>query len=190
MHQSFEITETPSPTPSAWMGWIFVIIPLRIVFRTSTSSLDIASPRCFESSFRGVKTLIANIFLDTVNQGKTFANFCFSAFSLRNFIQDVHRCWLTWYVSWVHKLYPIIAVTLKICFLFCLICIGWLQCSLEVQVCVIVCAVFAPYVSYGSWCIHNPTDVESQCAEDKPSRERFLSLVAALVVCFGSFWRG
>lgn len=30
-------------------------------------------------------------------------------------------------------------------------------------------------------CIHNPTDVESQCAEDKPSRERFLSLVAASV---------
>ena len=32
-----------------------------------------------------------------------------------------------------------------------------------------------------------PTDVESQCAEDKPSRERFLSLVAASVVCCGGF---
>ena len=51
----------------------------------------------------------------------------------------------------------------------------------------IVCAVLVPYVSYGSWCIHNPTDVESQCAEDKPSRERFLSLVSALVVCSCDF---
>lgn len=120
-----------------------------------------------------------------VIKAKPWLTFASLLFSLRNFIQDVHRYWLTWYVSWVHKLYPIIAVTLKICFLFCLICICWLQCSLGVQVFVIVCAVFAPYVSYGSWCIHNPTDVESQCAEDKPSRERFLSLVAASVVCFG-----
>ena len=51
-----------------------------------------------------------------------------------------------------------------------------------------VCCVSAPlYVPYGSlWCLHNPTDVESQCEEDKPNRERFLSLVAASVVgiCF------
>ena len=47
-----------------------------------------------------------------------------------------------------------------------------------------VCCVSAPlYVPYGSlWCLHNPTDVESQCEEDKPNRERFLSLVAASVV--------
>ncbi|CAH3196125.1 unnamed protein product, partial [Porites evermanni] len=46
-----------------------------------------------------------------------------------------------------------------------------------------VCCVSAPlYVPYGSlWCLHNPTDVESQCEEDKPNRERFLSLVAASV---------
>ena len=71
---------------------------------------------------------------------------------------------------------------LKICFIVMQTCFR-LQCFRDC-----VCCVSAPlYVPYGSlWCLHNPTDVESQCEEDKPNRERFLSLVAASVVriCF------